>query len=804
MKRIILPFLCLSSVAMAIDVTEVKVKTLDGFGGDSGSVVSRCQTKAGAKYDETIVTRDVTQLKSSGEFEEIAADAVKNAHGGVDVVFYVKRKVRYNAPLVLEGNEFFSESKIAKEAGLQDGSLYGESDLAEAAARIRLAYRKKNFADAKVVPRVEIISGNNAKISFLIDEGQRRKIRNFVFSGATYAEKRGISYAMMPFREEKEGAFDEKELRDAIGDHPWWNPIGWFSDSPSSKDALAQCCDKIAEVFRNHGFLDVVVTGPEEVEVGDDEKDIVFNIQEGPLYKIGNMSIQGLKQYPEQAVRDRSELPETGAIAGGKVLDEAAHRIKVTVGSGDRGLADTRVDVLCIPAASPGVVDVVFKVTEGVPVRINEVKIRGNDFTKDRVIRREIRLSPGDRMLEDQADRSKKRLENLGYFARVGYNLEKTNLGKDENGAEYRDLVYEVEEKNTGAFMVGIGASSVDSVYLSAEVSQNNFDLFAPSKLFRGGGQKARAYVAWGPRYQSAEIGLVEPYFLDRMLELSVDAYRRMRWYDEYDLYRSGASASISYPVKFMPHWEPFGRFGVGFSGEFIEFDDVEKGAYYDHSGKEVSFEEEKRRYDEAIEPVLHIFWARDTRDNFRMPTTGYRTKIFADIAPGGDNEYWRFGFNHRNYFTVSKRYGHVFMLGLRAETIDAISGEVPIYNRMFLGGPKSIRGIEYRNVAPLVSRDADGRGDVAPWGGQTLFCLNAEYTIPIVKMLRFAVFSDVGGVGVDDFDFDFSDTFAWTVGVGLRIDLPMFPIRLDVATPIEEPDMAEKEAFSFTVGYDF
>lgn len=804
MKRIILPFLCLSSVAFAIDVTDVKVKALDGFGGDSGSVASRCQTKAGAKYDESIVTRDVTQLKSSGEFEEIAADAVKNELGGVDVVFYVKRKVRYNAPLVIEGNDFFSESKIAKEAGLKDGSLYGESDLAEAASRIRLAYRKKDFADAKVVPRVDIVSGNNAKISFMIDEGRRRKINDFVFAGADHAVKRGIADAMFPFGEDPIGSFDEKELRDAIGDYPWWNPVGWFSDGPSSKDALAQCCDKIAEVFRNHGFLDVVVTGPEEVNAGEDEKNIVFNIKEGPLYKIGTMSIKGLKQYPEQAVRDRSELPEAGAIAGSKVLDEAAHRIKVTVGSGDRGLADTRVDVLCIPSQTPGVVDVVFNVTEGVPVRINEVKIRGNDFTKDRVIRREIRLSPGDRMLEDQADRSKKRLENLGYFARVGYNLEKTNLGKDENGAEYRDLVYEVEEKNTGAFMVGIGASSVDSVYLSAEVSQNNFDLFAPGKLFRGGGQKARAYVAWGPRYQSAEVGLVEPYFLDRMLELSVDAYRRMRWYDEYDLFRSGASASISYPVKFMPHWEPFGRFGVGLSGELIEFDDVEKGEYYDSVGNEVSFEEEKRLYDEAVEPAFHVFWARDTRDNFRIPTTGYNTKIFADIAPGGDNEYWRFGLRHRNYFTVSKRYGHVFMLGLRAETIDAINGEVPIYNRMFLGGPKSIRGIEYRNVAPLVTRNADGSGDVAPWGGQTLFCLNAEYTVPIVKMLRFAVFSDVGGVGVDDFDFDFSDTFAWTVGVGLRIDLPMFPIRLDVATPIEEPDMAEKEAFSFTVGYDF
>ena len=143
-------------------------------------------------------------------------------------------------------------------------------------------------------------------------------------------------------------------------------------------------------------------------------------------------------------------------------------------------------------------------------------------------------------------------------------------------------------------------------------------------------------------------------------------------------------------------------------------------------------------------------------------------------------------------------------MVGLRAETIDAISDEVPIYNRMFLGGPKSIRGIEYRNVAPMVSRSPFVAWDASPWGGQSLFCMNFEYTIPIVKMFRFAVFSDLGGVGVDEFDFNFSDTFAWTVGLGLRLDIPMFPIRLDFATPIKKPDWAEKEAFSFTIGYDF
>ena len=97
---------------------------------------------------------------------------------------------------------------------------------------------------------------------------------------------------------------------------------------------------------------------------------------------------------------------------------------------------------------------------------------------------------------------------------------------------------------------------------------------------------------------------------------------------------------------------------------------------------------------------------------------------------------------------------------------------------------------------------DSDHR--YAPWGGQTLACANLEYTIPIIKMLRFAVFSDLGSVGEDVFDLDIDDTFAWTAGVGLRLDIPMFPIRLDFATPIVEPDHTDKEVFSFSVGYDF
>ena len=781
MKRILALCVLACGASYAADVSDVKVRVLDGFGGDTGSVVSFCQTRAGAPYDPATVSRDVSALSQSGDYEQVNADATETS-SGVEVVFYVKRKMVLRESPAVEGAEFFSESRIAAEAALKKGYRYGQSDFATAASNIRRLYNKKHFPDAKVTPVVSAGADGTCSLKFMVDEGRRMKLRDILFTGV--------------------GSVDEGDLRKAINDYPWWNPFGWFVDAPVTANQQEECVEKIAKVYRDAGYLDVKVEGPLRQGVGEDGMDVLFKVVEGPLYRVGRISVEGLTRYPAAAVLAKSEVPEPGSVAGETVLQDAAHSIEIAVGSGDLGLADSRVDVRRIGQDSdPTVVDLVFKVTEGVPVVLNDVKIRGNDYTKDRVIRREISLAPGDRMLADRADRSRKRLEQLDYFSRVSYKLEPAGLGKDAQGNEYRDLVYEVEEKNTGSFMVGVGASSVDSVFVSAELQQNNFDIFAPHKYFRGGGQRGRVYVQAGPRIQSYEASVTEPHLFGRFLEFEVEGYRRNRWYDEYDIIRSGAAASLSYPVKFWPSWEPFGRFGVRLSGEYIEFDDVDRGTWI-YGEREVSLTEEERLYGDAVEPVLRVFWGHDSRDDRRMPKSGSRTQVFADVAPGGDNEYWRLGFLHRSYFNVWKRYGHVLMAGVRAETIDGLSDEVPIYNRMFLGGPKSIRGIEYRNVAPFAKRDEGGHG--IPWGGQTLFCANFEYTVPIVKMLRLAAFTDLGSVGVDEFDVDFSDTFAWTVGVGVRLDIPMFPIRLDFGVPVEKPDDADKEVFSFTVGYDF
>ena len=358
MRTFIATVAIFGSVALAADVTEVKVRAIDGFGGDTSSVASRCQTRAGQPYDPVTVTRDVTTLKDSGEFEEISADAQRDA-AGVEVTFFVKRKMRYAAPLAVQGNDALSESKIAKEAELVDGYLYGEGDLAAAAAKVRLAYQKKHYADAKVIYKTELIGGNDVRVTFVVDEGSRQKVADYVFEGAAHAVSVSVWRQLMPGFKLDDDGFDVAELHAAIDDFPWWNPIGWFSDSPVTRDQQAQCCEKLAAVFRNHGYLDVRVTGPERVPAGDGEVSVVFKVSEGRQYRIGASSVKGLTRYPESVVIAGSELPEPGAIAGESVLAEAAHRIEVVVGSGDSGLADTRVAVRRIPTDDAATVNIV-------------------------------------------------------------------------------------------------------------------------------------------------------------------------------------------------------------------------------------------------------------------------------------------------------------------------------------------------------------------------------------------------------------------------------------------------------------
>ena len=788
MKRMVLAVaLAVAGMASAAKVASVSVKAADGDVEDVGDAAARCQVKVGDEYDPAQCARDVRALRDAGTFDDIVVKAEQGVNG-VDVTYVVKHKMRFQGPLAVKGCDYWNEGKIAKFSELKDGYAYGEAEIAAAAGRIRREYQKKFFPDVKVKPVVEPVEGiaGAVKITMEIEEGERAKITDFEFDGNE--------------------AFEADELRASFNQYPWWNPMGWFSDVPATPQDLAEARDRVVAFYRDRGYLDVEISQPEVRTREDGERVRVFQVREGPCYKVGTISVTGVKAYPEDVVAAAVKRIAPGDVAGATALDEAAHEIEVFCGSGRAALADTHVTVRRLPSETdPETLNLVFAVEEGVPVTVNRVLIRGNDYTMDKVIRREIALSPGDPMLADKAERSKRRLENLRYFDRVRYYLEKVDGGEAKDGKpELRDLVYELSEKNTGNFLIGIGAGTESSVFGQIELSEANFDLFSPWR-FRGAGQKGRLCIQAGPRVQTYEASVTEPWFLDRQLELTVEVYRRQRWYDDYDVIRSGAAVTLSYPVKFWPTWEAFGRLGVSLAAEYIEYDDVDNGYYYDpkRGDRFRMLKEEEDRNGDKVEVPLEVFWKLDTRDRFIFPTQGHTVRLFGDIV-GGDNEYWRVGFNVRKYFPVWKKYGHVFQIGLRGETVDAFSDDLPLYDRLFLGGSKSIRGVDFREIAPRIYAHENKKGRYVAWGGQTSWCMNMEYSVPVVKMLRVAVFSDLGSVGEDEFDFD-TAWFCWSVGVGLRLDLEQFPIRLDFATPVVDPDeTVDEKVFTFSVGYDF
>ena len=764
-------------------VKDVSVRVLDDFGTDATDVLSFCSVTTGAALSQEALSKDVRTLLDTGRYGYAGVELEK-LDDGVRVVYVVKRRYRFQEPLAIKGAENLSESKIRKLSELKSGDYIDDPILSSKGSKIRDEYVKRFFLNVKIGAEIQPIEGSAgaANVIFTIEEGERNKIRKYSFSGNT--------------------AIPEEELRASFGQRPWYDPRGWFSDTPVSAQDLEDARQMAEDVYKNAGYLDAKVTGPVMEKAGDGKSDVVFTVTEGDVYTVESTAIRGVKLFPEREVLGAGKRLGVDEVAGQQTIESAAKDIRDYYGS--RGYVDTSVRSIkeTVPG-KPGRMAITYEVREGELVYIRNIVIRGNNKTKDKVIRREVPVSPGEIMDEPRIERSENRLKNLQYFKVVRHYTEQG----DTPGV--RDLVYEVEEQRTGNFMVGAGVSSVDNVVGFLEITQNNFDILNWPN-FTGGGQKARLGLEVGTRRQTAEVSWTEPWLFDRPLALTVEAYRRMRWYDQYDEIRTGGSVGLSYPVK-------VGRVGARYTLEMVEMDDVDGSEWFaDAEGMEsVSpdswdgegdryFKWQEKEYSDKLNSVLRLYWAHDTRDHAFIPTRGYQTLVFGEASESGigETEYYKLGANYRRWFRMPW-YKHVLSLRGRLETVDSYgdNDEVPIYERLFLGGPRTVRGVEYRDIGPKVFRN-DGRSH-APIGGQTLVLGTVEYTIPIFKAVRFATFMDVGSLGEDAFDPNLSDVCV-TAGIGLRIDIPGFPIRFDFAVPVVEDDgYTEDEVFSFAIGFE-
>jgi len=775
------------TVCGAETVRNVIIRAQDSFGTDASDVLSYCSVKVGDEFSPEAGSRDVRTLLDTGRFSN-AAFHIEPLDNGVNVIYLVQRRHRFQEPLAIIGNTYLSESKIRKTSELKNGELIDYPILTTRAAKIRDEYVKRYFRDVVVSIKLEPIEGSAgfAHVTFTIEEGERQKIKDFTF----------IDNVSIP----------ASELRSSFGEHPWWNPVGWFTDTPISDQNLEDARQKAEEVYHNAGFLDAKVDFPVIEKLGKEKINMVFTVTEGDNYSVESLAIRGVTLFPDEVVLGSNGL-EANMPCGRKAINDAAKNIRDFYGS--RGYVDTvvRPFIETVPGR-PGRAIITFEVREGQLAYIRNIVIRGNNKTKDKVIRREILVSPGEVVDEVRVERSGNRLKNLGYFSDVRNYTEQTD---DE---DQRDLVYEVEEKSTGRFMIGAGFSSVDQLVGFAEISQSNFDILNWPN-FTGGGQKARAGAEIGMRNQAAEVSWTEPWFLDRPMALSTEFYYRNLWYRQYDVTRGGGSVGLAYPVT-------FGRVGVAYTLEQVDMRSVDGGNWYTKDGKSLVpgssdsgdlfgssdsryFKWQKDEFGGNMNSVGRLYWERDTRDQIFVPTRGYRAFIFGDLSEGGigDNQFYKLGANYRHWVQMPW-WKHVLSLRGRLESIESYGDdELPIYEKLFIGGPRTIRGVKYRDVGPKGFSNPGNSDRHAPIGGQTMALASAEYSIPVFKAVRLAAFLDAGSLGEDAWGGSMS-SFCVSGGLGLRIDIPGFPIRFDIARPFKKDDSyTDTEVFSFSIGFE-
>jgi outer membrane protein insertion porin family len=756
-------------------VREIEIR-FDGPETVSRAIVTaNIQTKVGQPRSRDIIESDVRSLIATGFFldvrilEEPVADGVK-------IIIQLRGKATIK-DIIYVGNKVFREDRLKRECSQKVGDILDERKAFADAMKMLELYQKSGYPDAKVVPVVTVDKDTSkAILKFQVTEGDRVFIKDFQFGGLK--------------------AFTSKQLQKLMKTrYRWWG--SWMSGTGVLKDEQFQeDLDKLRDYYRTHGYIDMEVTTNYVQRVAPKWMVIHIDIFEGHQYKVGTVKIVGNKLFPAEALMARLKMT-SGKTFTPEGLTKDMKALEDYYGA--RGYLDTNVRSDREANVTTGRLDLVYTIKEGELTYIELISIRGNTKTKDKVIRRELAVAPGDIYNTVRVEASKERLKNLGYFSKIETTPEPTSV------PNRRDLVVQVEEQRTGNVTFGAGFSSIDSLLGFIEVTQGNFDLFNwPS--FTGGGEKLRIRAQVGFQRQDYIISFVEPWFLDQRLLLGVDLFNHQSSYQssEYSENRTGGS------VKLEKSLNQFMRVSTTYSLQSIDVS-VDNSASQELQSQEGS----------TLRSALEASWTLDTRNSVFLTTRGNQTTFSATLVGGplggGESVYkldakttFFFPMIFENHVLeilaaagVVQAYGQTFGSGPVVDEdpspfLDLVKvDDVPLFDRYFLGGANTLRGFGYQKVGP---KDVNGE----PIGGNTSVNGTAEYSFPIVERVRGAFFFDVGEVEFNSYEFRQSDLHS-DAGIGLRLNLPIGPLRLDYGYPImTDPQSGTAGKFQFSVGYQF
>ena len=784
-------------------------------------ILAQIRTAVGQPYSDQVVEDDIRNLYKTGTIQNVRIFAQPQEDGVKVIVAVQTRQVLRE--LVVDGARKVSAKKLRKEIAVKLNSPVNEDELQKARQKIIDVYQSKGFTDVSVDFRVEPIdeSKGTARVIYAVDEGVKGAVSRIHFQGNEH--------------------FSEKMLRKQMKTRG--KTMISFVDKSGRLDEvqLQQDIDSVKEFYQNHGYIDVEVSEAGRERIKNGPLVITIGVKEGTQYHVNKLSFAGYKETSEDKIRKIIKMKE-GSVYSPKQLHDDAKALADAYGSGGY------VDLVVQPQGTPvggGMIDVHYKIEEGNRSFVERINIVGNTRTKDKVIRREVLIAPGDVFNTVRVETTKKRLENLGYFSKV-------ETYPEDTGVEGRkDLVIQVEEKRTGSLNFGAGYSTIDQLIGFVELTQGNFDITNWPAL-TGGGEKFRARAQIGSQRKDFTVGLTEPFFLDRRLSLGGQAFFSDANYLSavYDQRNYGFSLEMRKPLIAWIYVI------LGYSLQNFDIYNVLDGV-----SPEIQAEAGT-----TTRSAINTSLVWDRRDNPFLTRKGERISISPYVIGGplgGDEQVYGWDIQATKYWRFP---GDVILLvDLEAATVDVWNqsetkgfpsfgyvrdangklitpttgqnfteqvSNVPIFDRLYLGGSNNLRGFRFRDIGP---RDSNGQ----PIGGQSMARGTVEITAPIIEKARAAIFYDAGFVNPDPWDFGNEtlgiprgrnglatiaydqahgipvpsklfqpratfDSLGTDFGVGLRLDLPIGPLRLDYGYPIQTSFNGRHGHINFSVGYQF
>jgi outer membrane protein insertion porin family len=759
-------------------VREIEVRFSGPETVNRSVVMANIQTTVGKPRTREMIEQDVRNLINTGYFYDVRV-LEEPVVDGVRIVFQVQGKATIKE-ILMEGNKRFKEERLKREYSQKVGDSLDERKAHDDAHKMQDLYQKSGYPDSKVIYEVSIDKDTGkAILKFTVHEGERVFIKQIKFTGNK--------------------AFpDNRLLKIMKTRRHWWG--SWLAGTGVLKEEdFKEDLDKLRDYYDSNGYIDMEIRGTRTERVGPKWMVITIDLYEGSQYKVGSVTIEGNKLFPTPDLEKHLKMTSgktftpTAMAADQKALEDYY---------GGRGYLDTSARPIRAPNVETGRIDMTYSIHEGELTYIEKVEIRGNTKTKDKVIRRELAVNPGEIYDTVRVDRSVERLKNLGYFSKVEATPEPTDV------PNRKDLVLNLEEQRTGSVTFGAGFSSIDSLLGFVEITQGNFDLFNwPS--FTGGGEKLRLRLQVGFKRQDEVLSFVEPWFLDQKLSLGFDAFHHNSNFlsAEYSEQRTGVALWLEKALNDFIR----GRIEYGIQDIDLNVDQIASQELQSQSGSHTR---------SSVTGTL----VYDTRDSVFLTTRGNRTEVSAELAGGpmgGNVDDYKLNAKTSFYFPFfdkqvlqlvgaagvvdafgsSRNAGSnvtetVFGGGV-TNTVHASINPVPIFDRYFLGGANTLRGFAFRQVSPK-----DGFGE--PIGGNGFVNATAEYTYPIVERVRGAFFFDIGNVYQNAYDFSLNNMKS-DAGIGVRLNLPIGPLRLDYGYPIMTDQSSGRTGkIQFSVGYQF